>query len=229
MSGANRSTPWQLLWESFRALLPTLTFDVAGTMIVYYLLLRYFSTSSIWPLIGASLVPALSNIFNFVRRHTPDIIGLLILVGLVGGIAGAVSGGSQRLLLLRESFVSALTGIALLVSVFVARRPIGYYVIREFLTANEALGHEHFDIVWQHRPFRRGVRIVTLSWGALLVGEFVLRAFMALNMNVAFVLGVAPVLFIILMLLAGSATAVWLTRAISAALRANALDGAGNA
>ena len=59
---------------------------------------------------------------------------------------------------------------------------------------------------------------MTIGWGLLLLGEFVLRAFMALTMSVAFVLGVAPVLFTILMLIAGVINALWLGHAIRVAL-----------
>lgn len=219
MPQADPKAPLRFLWESFRALLPTLAIDVGGTMIVYYALSPFFSKTSIWPLVGASLVPAVSNVVNLVRRGSADIVGLIILIGLIAGMVPIALGGSQRLLLLRESFVTALVGVALLISPFVMRRPIGYYVIREFLTANDTLPAEHFEVLWRTPYFPREVRIVTLAWGALLVGEFVLRAFMALHMNIAFVLGAAPVLFTILMLLAGAITAVWLGSAISRALR----------
>ncbi len=218
MARADPSAPLRFLGESFKALIPTLIVDVGGTMLVYYLLLPHFAKTSVWPLIGASLVPVLSNIVTAVRRRTVDIIGLIILIGLIAGLAGALFGGAQRLLLLRESFVTGLLGLVLLISPFVMRKPIGYYVMREFLTANETLPMEHFDILWSKAFFRRGVRVVTIAWGALLLGEFVLRGFMALRMNIGFVLGVAPILFTILMLIAGAATAIWLGRAISRAL-----------
>jgi hypothetical protein len=59
---------------------------------------------------------------------------------------------------------------------------------------------------------------MTIGWGALLLGEFVLRAFMALRMNVAFVLGAAPVIFTLMLLIAGLITAFWLAHAIRVAL-----------
>lgn len=216
---APEETPMQFLWESFRALLPTLAIDVGGTTIVYYVLARFYPSTSIWPILGASLVPAVSNIVNLVRRKTVDIVGLLILLGMIGGIIPAALGGTQRLLLIRESFVSGLLGLILLISPFVMRKPIGYYVIREFLTANDALPEEHFDVLWRTAYFRHGVRVVTLGWGMVLLGELVLRAFMALTMNVGLVVSVSPVIFTTLMLLAGVATAVWLSGAISRALR----------
>lgn len=207
----------RFLWASIRALLPTLTFDIVGTMGVYYLLLPHFGSTSIWPILGASLVPVISNVFNFVRRHSFDVVGIIVLIGLLIGVIPAVFGGSQRLLLVRESFVTGLLGVVLLVSAL-RHHPIGYYVIREFLTANEALPHERWDILWKCGYFRHTVRGITVGWGALLLGEFVLRAFMALRMNVAFVLGAGPLFVTILLLLAGLATAFWLAHAIRVAL-----------
>lgn len=209
----------RFLWESFRALLPTLAIDVGGTTIVYYALARFYPSTSVWPILGASLVPAVSNIVNLVRRKTVDMVGLLILLGMMGGLIPALLGGTPRLLLIRESFVSGLLGLVLLVSPFVMRRPIGYYVIREFLTANDALPEEHFEVLWRTAYFRHGVRVVTIAWGVVLLGELVLRAFMALTMNVGLVVSVSPVIYTTLMLLAGVATAIWLSRAISRALR----------
>lgn len=209
----------RFLWESFRALLPTLAIDVGGTTIVYYALARFYPSTSIWPILGASLVPTVSNVVNLVRRKTVDIVGLLILLGMMGGLIPALFGGTQRLLLIRESFVSGLLGLVLLVSPFVMRRPIGYYVIREVLTANDALPEEHFEVLWRTAYFRHGIRVVTLAWGVVLLGELVLRAFMALTMNVGLVVSVSPVIYTTLMLLAGVATAIWLSGAISRALR----------
>ena len=212
-------SPQQLLWQSFRALIPTLLFDVGGTMAVYYILAPHFSKNSIWPIVGASLVPSISNVHTWAKRRSIDIVGLIILVGLIGGAAGAAFGGNQRIVLMRESFVTGFLGLILVISPFVMRKPLGYYVMREFLTANEALPHERFDILWARAAFRRGVRIMTICWGALLMGEFALRGFMALRMSVVFVLAASPFLFTLLLLLAGIVTAVWLEQAIARALK----------
>lgn len=212
--------PQRVLFQSFRALIPTLCFDVGGTMLLYYIMLSHFPKNSIWPLVGASLVPVISNVFNFIRHRSFDVVGLIVLIGLVAGIVPAVLGGSQRMLLVRESFVTGTIGLVLLVSGFFVK-PLGYYIVREFLTANEALPHERWDVLWQHGYFRHGIRIFTIVWGALLLGEFVLRVFMALTMSVAFVLGVSPVLFTVLMLIAGVLSAVWLTHAIKVVLSAD--------
>ena len=212
---STRPSPLAFLWQSFRALLPTLVVDVAGTMLVYYLLVPHFSQSSIWPILGASLVPVASNIVNFVRRRSIDIVGLIVLLGMIVSLIPAAFGGTQRLLLVRESFFTGLIGLALLISPFAMRRPIFYYVFREFLTANDALPEEHFAVLWRVSHFRRGVRVVTIVWGAVLLGDFVMRAFIALRMSVGFALGVAPLLTTTLLLMLGAATAIWLGRETS--------------
>lgn len=209
----------RLIWASVRALLPTLVFDLAGTMAVYYLLLPHFGKGSIWPILGASLVPVISNVYNFIRRRVFDVVGLIILIGLLAGVVPALFGGNQRLLLVRESFVTGALGVVLIISA-VRHRPIAFYVIREFLTANETLPEHRFDTLWASQYFRRTTRAMTLGWGILLLGEFVLRAFMALRMNVAFVLGAAPVIATFMLLIAGLFTAYWLAHAIRVALSA---------
>lgn len=209
----------KFLWASIRALLPTLAFDIAGTMGMYYVLVPHFGSTSIWPVLGASLVPVLSNAYNFWRRRSFDIVGIIVLVGLLAGVLPAVFGGTQRLLLVRESFVTGLLGVVLIVST--ARyHPLAYYVIREFLTANEALPHERWDVLWCEGYFRHTIRGITLGWGLLLVGDFALRGFMALRMSVAFALGAGPVLSTLLLLIAGLFTAFWLAHAIRVALSA---------
>ncbi len=207
--------PLQFLWKSLRALLPTLIFDTTGTTLVYYALLPHFSTTSIWPVLGSSFVPSVSNIFNFARRRNVDVVGLIILLGIVIGQIAAAFGGSQRLLLLRESLLTGLIGLVLIISTFCMRKPILYYLIREFLTANDGVPKGYFETLYRTAGFRRQMRTVTIAWGLLLLGDFFLRAFMALHMSIGFVLGVAPMILTALLILAGAATAIWLSRALA--------------
>jgi|SRR5579862_5853271 len=212
-----RQTPLEFLWESFHALIPALAIDVGGTLILYWLLVRILGTISIWPVLGASLVPAVTNVVSLIRRGSVDIVGLVVLIGMIAGLIPAAFGGGQRDLLLRDSLVNGLIGVVLIVSVFV-HRPILYYVIREFLTANDTLPIEHFNVLWRERSFRRELELVTLAWGLLLVGELALRVFMAYNWSVGTVLSLSPFVSTTILLLAGVGTAIWLGRATAHAL-----------
>lgn len=173
-------------------------------------------------------MPVASNIVNFARRRSIDIIGLIVLLAIVVSLIPAAFGGSQRLLLVRESFLTGLIGLVLVISPFVMRQPVFYYIIREFLTANDTLPEGHFAVLWEIAHFRRGVRVVTVVWGAVLLGDFVMRAFIALRMNVGFALGVAPLLTTILLGMLGLATAIWLGHETSTILgRDRASDSGG--
>jgi hypothetical protein len=207
-------TAWSFFTASVRALIPNLLLDVGGTIAVYYALLAFFSSTSLVPLYGATLVPALSIAFNVWKKRRIDVIGVIVLVGLLLGIAAVFMGGTQRLLLVRESFVSGAMGLALFVSP-VFPKPLGYYVMRSFMTQNDVAP---FDTLWENPPFRRTVRSITLFWGCVLLVEFGLRISFALMLPVVFTLGVGPLISNGIMLAAGAVTAIAMGQAIAAAL-----------
>jgi hypothetical protein len=205
--------------RSIRALLPTLLVDTLGATIVYFILRPHYPQNSIWPVLGASLVPIASNVFNFIRRRSFDVVGLIVLLGMIIGTLPAIWGGSMRILLVRESFLTGVIGIVLIVSSFFMRKSIMYYIVHEVLTANETLPEEDFAVVWRSKAFQLECRTASIVWGVILVGEFCLRAFMAFRLDVGFVIAVVPVLFTSLLLCAGAATAIWLRAALTRALR----------
>lgn len=208
---------WRFLSASGRALLPNVILDVGGTIGVFLSLAPHFAASSIVPLLAASLVPIVGIILSVVRKRRVDIIGVIVLVGLLASIAGAAFGGGQRLLLLRESFSTGAIGFALFISP-IFPKPIGYYIIRHFITANETSHGLCFERLYESELFRRTLRETTFFWGVLLLVEFGLRVFMALTLPVVFVVAVSPVILNGLMLFGGIASAYWMSRGIRLAL-----------
>jgi hypothetical protein len=205
---------WSFFTASVRALIPNLLLDVGGTIATYYALLGFFSPESLVPLYGATLVPTLNILFNVWKKRRIDVIGVIVLIGLLTGMAAVFMGGTQRLLLVRESFVSGAMGLALFVSPFFPK-PLGYYVMRSFMTQNAVAP---FDTLWEKPPFRRTVRSITLFWGCVLLVEFGLRISFALMLPVVFALGVGPLISNGIMLAAGAVTAIAMGHAIAAAL-----------
>jgi hypothetical protein len=197
---------------ALRQLLPSLFVSVVCTLIVYSLLRPHFPPSSIMPLLVASLCPVLGNVLSLVRQHRLDIFGVMVLIGLVVSIIGVLLGGGPRLLLLRESFVTGASGLALLVSLLWPR-PLGYYFARQLLTANDPAAAAWFGALWQYPPYQRAMWGGTVFWGCLLLGEFTLRAAMALMLPVV-VLAVSPVLFNALILRGVAVSAVWVSRVL---------------
>ncbi len=209
--------PLRVLFNSFRALIPNLLVDIGGTTAVYYLLLPHFDKSSLLPLFGASLVPLISVVLGIVRHRKIDVVALIVLLGLLGSVCGLFFGGTQRLLLVRESFFTGLAGLALFVSPMF-RNPIGYYVVTHFMSAHGSHESGMLERLWESPKFRKTIRFITYFWGLLLLTEFGLRVFMALTLPVVFVLTVGPLVLNALMLAGGAFSAVRFTRAMRIAL-----------
>jgi hypothetical protein len=208
---------WRFFASSVRALIPNLIVDIGGTLAVFALLAPHFASSSIIPLLVASLVPLAGNVVSLVRHRRLDIVGIIVLVGLLAGVAGAAFGGTQRLLLIRESFATGAIGLACFISP-VFPRPIAYYVVRHFMTAHEESHGLRFERLCESQLFRRTLRGFTFFWGVLLLAEFGLRVFMALTLPVVFVIAFGPLILNALMLLGGVVSAVWMGRSIHLAL-----------
>jgi hypothetical protein len=185
-------TTRHFLRETLRGLAPSLLISVAGTLIIYSLLRPHFPPTSVLPLLIATLFPLLGNAVSLVRYRRLDIFGVMVLIGLVAGVLAALLGGGQRLLLIRESFVTGAIGLACFVSLLLPQ-PLGYYFARQLLTAHDPEKRAGFTALWQEHTFRRAVRVGTIFWGVLLVGDFILAVILVLTLPVVVVLALAPV------------------------------------
>jgi hypothetical protein len=191
-------------------------FDVGGTVSVFFILSPHFAVSSIVPLLAASLVPIAGIVFNVVKERRVDIVGTIVLLTLLASIAGAVFGGSQRLLLLRESLSTGAFGLALSISP-IFPKPIGYYVVRHFINAHESSHGLCFERLYESHRFRRTLREITFFWGVLLLLEFGLRVLMILTLPVAVVVSTSPLILNGLLFLGAVISAVWMSRGIGEA------------
>lgn len=198
----------RFILTSVRQLVPSLVLNIAGTVVLYSLLRPHFPASSIIPLLVASLCPVLGNVFSIARHRRVDLFGVMVLIGLAVSGIGVLLGGGERLLLLRESFVTGATGLVLLVSLLLPK-PLGYYFARQLLTANDPAKAAWFAALWHDPAFRRAMRGGTVFWGGLLLGEFGLRIALVLTLPVVLVLVVSPIVFNALIFGGVMVSAIW--------------------
>jgi hypothetical protein len=204
----------QFLLGTLRGLLPSLLLNIAGTIIIYNLLIPHFPPASIVPLLVASLVPVLGNIISVLRHRRLDIFGIMMLIGLaVSGISILLGGGPQ-LLLIRESFVSGAVGLALLVSM-VLPRSLGYYFARQFLTANDPRRMTEFQLLCQMPFFRTFLQGGTVFWGILMLGEFIVRVVLVFTLPVVLVLAIAPIVSNVFIIGGIIVSMLWVRRVVS--------------
>jgi hypothetical protein len=187
-------TTGQFISSTFRSLLPGLVISVVFPLLIYNLLSPHYPATSIIPLALASLFPILGNVISIIRTRHLDIFGVLVFIGFIVSIIGVLLGGSQKLLLIRESFVTGAVGLVCLASLPFPR-PLGYYFARQFLTGNDPHKVARFAHLWHYPSFRQTVRVLTVFWGCLLLGELLLRTVMALSLPVATVLAISPIVF----------------------------------
>ena len=145
--------------------------------------------------LGAGAVfPAAKGVIDITRRKHVDIIGAIVLVGIGVSVVSVLVSASPRLFLIRESFVTGAVGLLALTS-FLWKRPMLFYVGRQFSTGNDAGAVAHFNGLWAHPEARRTFRLLTAVWALGWLGEFGLRVVMVLTLSVPKVLLLSPFVF----------------------------------
>lgn len=143
--------------------------------------------------IGA-LFPLTRGIIEFRHRRRVDIIGTIVLIGVAVSAITLVVGGTPKLFLIRESFVTGALGLLALASLTWSR-PLIFYVGRQFSAGDDPVALEQFNGLWQFPRARRTFRLMTLVWAVGWLGEFGLRIIMVLTLSVPQVLAISPFIF----------------------------------
>ena len=115
--------PLHILWMAL--------VDAAFPFALYVLVKSQFSSSELAALSAAVLPPALVNASTIARRCHLDVIGVIVLVGLLVSIVGVMLGGDPKILLIRESFVTGALGLLCFLSLCLPH-PLLFYFARQF-------------------------------------------------------------------------------------------------
>jgi hypothetical protein len=161
-----------------RSIAMILIFDIGGPLVAYNVL-RSAGLTAVTALLLSGVFPALGVTIGAVRNRRLDIVGALVLAGIVvGTIVGLVS-HSPRLLLVEGSVPTGIFGVACLGSLW-AGRPLMFSFAVEFSGPDTAKGRE-MTRLWQHEGFRRVFRIITAVWGVGFLLEAALRVIIIYN------------------------------------------------
>ena len=152
---------------------PTLAFDVAGPLAVYYLL-RSAGLSSVAALILSGVVPAFGIALSVLRSRRLDAIGIMVLIGiLTGSILGLVSRSAHAVLL--EGVVpTAVFGVVCLGSLR-SSRPMMFRFALEGMGRDTRDGRAFADR-WRYPGFRHAFRVSTVVWGVMFILEAATQA-----------------------------------------------------
>ena len=145
-------------------------------------------------LIASALPPTAWSIVGLARFRRLDALSAVVLLGIALSLGAMALGGGARMLLMRESLASGVVGVAFLLSLF-TKRPLVFYLARATVARETPEGVARFELLWQERrEFASAMRVLTLVWGAGLVGETALRGWMAMTWPIERFLFVSPLL-----------------------------------
>jgi intracellular septation protein A len=161
-----------------RSIAKIVIIDVAAPLIAYSLL-RSAGMSTVTALVLSGVFPALGVAIGVIQHRRLDVVGALVLTGiLVGTVLGLIS-HSARLVLMEGSVPTAIFGLACLGSLW-TRRPLMYSFSLEFIGPDTAKGREMISL-WQYEGFRHIFRIITAVWGVGFLLEAGLRVAIVYN------------------------------------------------
>lgn len=177
---------------SFRQMVPTLLFDVALPIIAFNVL-THVGVSVLWALVAGGVFPAGNNLRVWIRSRRLEPLGIIVMSFLAIGTAASLISGSVMFALAKESILTATFGLICLSSLF-ARRPLMFYINRQFIAGDDPERVEWWNSLWQFQSFRFAQRRVTRVWGITYVLEALVRIGLVLVLPPAWVVAISPVM-----------------------------------
>ncbi|MDT9002058.1 VC0807 family protein [Paucibacter sp. APW11] len=162
--------------QQWLKLIPELVVNFVLPWVAYKLALPKWG--EVDALLASALPPLLWSVVELIRFRRIDALSLIVIAGIVLSLAGLAMGGDTRVLLMRESLVSGLLGLAFLVSLLFPR-PLIYHLARATVARQSAEALAAFEANLDQPPVRRGLFTMTLIWGGGLTFEMIIRAALA--------------------------------------------------
>jgi hypothetical protein len=159
--------------DRLRPIAKVLILDVAAPLATYSLL-RSAGMTTVTALVLSGVVPAVGVIAGIIRHHRLDVVGALVLAGIVVGTVLGLVTRSPRLVLMEGSVPTAVLGVAFLGSLW-TRRPLMFSFALEFIGPDTPNGRE-MTTLWQYEAYRRIFRLFTAVWGVGFLLEAAFRA-----------------------------------------------------
>ncbi|GHF48046.1 hypothetical protein FHX82_001362 [Amycolatopsis bartoniae] len=160
-----------------------LVFDIGGPIALYYVL-RAAGLSVYLSLLISAVLPVLSTVVQVLRRRKLDQLGLFMAGMTVLSAGVAAISGSERFLLAKDGWLTAVTGLWLLATTR-AHRPFVYHFARILLDGRVGPDGEPFESLWARLPrFRRVWRVANVIWGTATLLDAGVRVAMAYTLPV---------------------------------------------
>jgi len=149
-----------------------LVFDLGGPLAAYGLL-RSAGMSAVAALVISGVLPALGIAVGALVDRRLDVLGVVVLAGIVVGTVLGLTSHNARLYLLEGSVPSALFALGCLLSLRL-RQPLIFRLAVEILGPDTPKGRD-VAAAWRYPGFRRAFRTITVAWGVGYLVEAAVR------------------------------------------------------
>ena len=164
------------------AALRPLAVDVAVPVGLYYLLRDGVGVSLVLSLAVSSVLPAVRSVAGLARERRLNGLAALMLAVNVAGLAISFAAGNPRWMIAKDSVVSSVIAVAMLVSA-AAGRPLMSAGLKPFLTRGAPARVAAWDqLSAGSARFRRLAKIYTAIWGSALLADCVARVIGAVTL-----------------------------------------------
>jgi hypothetical protein len=175
---------------TWRTLLTTLIFDISGPLLTYRIL-HAAGASDVVALIASGVPPALGVAIAAKRHARLDVIGVLVLLGVVIGTSLGLLTHDARLVLLEGAVPTLLFALVCLLSVPL-RRPLIFVLLRA-MAGNRGITASELRALGRDSATRNDFRVITLVWGVGFLAESLLKAAVVLSSPTGMALTVSKV------------------------------------
>ena len=173
-----------------RSIAKIVIIDVTAPLIAYSLL-RSAGMSTVTALVLSGVFPALGVAIGVIKHRRLDVVGALVLAGILAGTVLGLISHSTRLVLMEGSVPTVIFGVGCLGSLW-TRRPLMYGFALEFIGPDTAKGREMTSL-WQYEDFRHVFRVITVVWGVGFLLEAALRVAIVYNTSTGTALSLSKV------------------------------------
>jgi hypothetical protein len=139
-----------------------LVFDLGGPLLAYALL-RSAGMSAVTSLVISGVLPVLGIAIGALADRRLDVIGVVVLAGIVVGTVLGLTSHNARLYLLEGSVPSIVFALACLLSLRM-RQPLIFRLAVAILGPDTPKGRDVTG-AWRYRGFRRAFAVITIAWG----------------------------------------------------------------
>ncbi|MFI7002446.1 VC0807 family protein [Nocardia sp. NPDC050175] len=147
-------------------------------------------------LLAGTVLSAAMLIFLAIRSRRLEVMSAIILCGFVVGLVLSLITGDPRLMIAKDSAATVLIGLAFLISAMIGK-PLIYLAARKGIAAGGQAKLAEFEEAYRTNPDkRRAFTVLSVMWGAGLLGEAVLRIVLAYQLPIHTMAWLSPVLMI---------------------------------